>query len=169
MKGLLLGSFALVVTFAIFSPMNDFVEVLKSFASNPVWALIIGGAISLLIWERQTFLGEHVKLKAEKRELYRQFVRQVEKCTGRDGRSRVNWHLDPEIRKLWSLQSEVELVAEKSVTEASAGVVVAINDYWMREKDCILSSLDGKERTLWENVSLECKRLVEAMKEELRT
>lgn len=69
MKGVLLGSFAVVVTLAIFSPMNDFVEVLKSFAANPVWALIIGGGISLLIWERQTLLGEYVKLKAEKREL----------------------------------------------------------------------------------------------------
>ncbi|WP_135058806.1 hypothetical protein [Paracoccus salipaludis] len=149
--------------------MNDFVEVLKSFAANPVWALIIGGGISLLIWERQTLLGEYVKLKAEKRELYRQFLRQVEKCTARDGRSRENWHLDPEIRKLWSLQSEVELVAEKGVTEASAGVVVAINDYWTREKDWIISSIDGKGRTLWDNVTVESKRLVEAMKKELRT
>lgn len=153
---------------AIDNISNDFgwvLPVLNSFASNPVWALTIGALISLGIWRSQTKLGDRLTLNVERRELYRAFIAQIEKATRNVDRN--NWSHDPEIRRLWSLQAEVALLAGMEVTDRSAGVVSAINDYWNRGADQIVSR-DGIKRRHFENVQFESRAVLKAMKEELQ-
>jgi hypothetical protein len=153
MYGIALGVISVLLVLLAASWNDESVDAIRTFAANPVYALFAGGLISLLVWNRQEHLIYARERRLQRRKLYADFVAQVEQCTARStDRTRENWHLKPEIRRLWSLQSQVALEGRASVTEASATVVTAINDYWMRDGDRIISK-DGKSRTLWDNVA----------------
>ncbi|MGR3760610.1 hypothetical protein ACUXV3_10835 [Roseobacteraceae bacterium NS-SX3] len=142
-------------------------EWLRELASNPIWALFIGGLISLMIWRAQTKLSFELALKSEKRELYRAFLSQVERCTLIKQKAGVqDWHLEPDIRKLWALQSEISLIGSVVADEASASVVCAMNDFFMRGEERIISK-DGIERSLWDNLSFVASEATSALKKDL--
>ena len=141
-----------------------FPELLVAAFTNPVIALFVGFVASLFIWKSQTRLSHALDLAAERRKLYRDFLAQIEKTTRRIERS--DWSQDPDIRRLWSLQSEIEIVGGSEVVERSASVVVAINDFWMREDQEVISR-DGKTRSKFDNVAFESRELMRAMRREL--
>ncbi|UWQ33445.1 hypothetical protein K3555_02690 [Leisingera sp. M527] len=147
--------------------LTIFLEILRNFASNPVWALILGGGISLWIWRRQTKLSFELELKREKRELYRRFISQIGKAAAvKHDIGSGAWELHPEVRRLWALQKEVELVGSASSCETSSGVLDAIEKLLSMKVNQIESS-DGVMRSLDENVFFASDQMVVAMKREL--
>ncbi|NOD84520.1 hypothetical protein [Ruegeria sp. HKCCD6119] len=97
---------------------------LKSFAQNPIWALVLGGIISLLIWRSQIKLSERIQFNREKRELYASFVNHVEVA---HLAARTKSHLGvndvPEIMMLLGLQKQINLIAERDTAISASQVV----------------------------------------------
>lgn len=142
---------------------------LKEIAGNPVWALFLGGLISLAIWRMQTKLAFELELKREKRELYRNFIRQIGKAARVKHEADADgWDLNPEVRKLWALQKEIVLVGSIASSETSQAVLAALETLF-EEVSPRVTSLDGLERSLDENVLFASDRMVDAMRREIGT
>ena len=130
---------------------------------SPLFTL--GGVVWLFFAQRRT--DAQRTDKAERTKLYRSFIAQIQHCTKVWQNERNDqWHLDPEIRKLWSIQGEIELIGSQTATAASAAVVVAVNDLFIGESPTVISS-DGTERVRWDNVAFESKQLLATLKKDL--
>lgn len=95
-----------------------------SAAQNPIWALVLGGIISLLIWRSQIKLSEQIQFNKEKRELFSAFVSRVEiahlAAKTKTGTSVQNV---PEIMELHGLGKQINLVAGEETSARVNDVV----------------------------------------------
>ena len=100
---------------------------LGAVAQNPVWALFFGAFISLAIWRRQTFLSHRLVENDAKRELYREFIRQIDPAAF-GSKPEDTYVSDIATMRLSALSEEIYLLSSKELGDASAKVLsLAIN------------------------------------------
>ncbi|MEP4037015.1 hypothetical protein [Pseudophaeobacter sp.] len=149
---------------------RDFVwlfDGLNNVANNPVWALVLGGIISVFLWRSQTTLSHSLDLRREKRELFRAYISQIGKAVKVIEEVRTeDVLLHPDVRKLWALQSEISLIASESANISSRRVRDAVEKR-SSIKANLIASRDGEYRTLDGNVIWETDQMVEVLKQEL--
>jgi hypothetical protein len=69
-------------------------------------------------------------------------------------------------RELDGVHAELSLLGSNDVINQSNKVIIAINDRFMREKDSVMS-LDGRERSTYENFVFEQENLKKLMRKDL--
>ncbi|XDA97142.1 hypothetical protein AB1M95_13600 [Sulfitobacter sp. LCG007] len=142
-------------------------DSLVALAGNPVFALLLGGVISLWIWRSQTILSDRLNANEEKRKLYRLYLVRIENARGIKSLEGIRWQDDQRMLDLDAIHYEVRLIASKSVSECAEKVIIAIRSRFSSDEQWVISS-DGKKRTRADNISFEVKKLVAEMRNELR-
>ena len=147
---------------------NDFgwlYPLVDKLLSNSIFVFFLGISATVLIWGYQTKQSHHLELVAEKRKLFRGFLRQVGRAQLIDRTE--NWGYDPDILKMRDISEEISLIAEKEVNELVLAVEKAVF-HILSTKNEPVSCSDGEARMNTSYVSYEQKRLTKAMREELK-
>lgn len=142
---------------------------LEKAASNPVWALILGGGISLWIWRRQTKLSFELEAKREKRLLYRSYINQIGKSIrAKYENGTEDWSLHPEVRKLWAIQAEISLIGCRSVAIESKRVRDAVETHLnTSDDDAKIAVEDGQKLQLDAYVKYRVEKMLRVMRSEI--
>ncbi|MCE2747608.1 MAG: hypothetical protein LW715_02155 [Rhodobacter sp.] len=148
-----------------------FLTVLAPFSSLLTALVASGTAVWIAVWAypKQKLKDREIQIHGEKRVLYRSFLAEFEQAIMVPVKESDDWKLNPSIRKLAGLSSEIRLVGGKEVRNCCDETLSAIYDLHMADefRKGSHSAGDGKMRTYRENAFYQRTRVLEAMQKEL--
>jgi hypothetical protein len=152
----------------VLNALAPFSPMLTSIASAGI-ASLIAILLGARVYRAQKNEDRKLQIQSEKRALYRDFLSTFEQALIVPIGENDTWNLDPSIRKLAGLYSEIRVISCDDVSDACGRTLIAINSKHMdrKESQFVLSAGDGKERTHFENAIYERDKAIKAMQLEL--